>query len=96
MRGRWSEWQCAGILCQSILPRKKKHFNLYYPQKSKKIIKIAEEETVSAFSHLVLTFHALIGYFSVELFCFCKIVFFILKKVFFILKKDILHNFYLV
>ena len=72
--------------------REKKHFNLYYPQKGKKIIKIAEEENglgIQSSIFKVLTFHALIGYFSVELFCFCKIVFFIKKK-------DVLRDFYLV
>ena len=45
MWGRWSEWQCAGILCQSILRRKKKTFSLLLPAEKKKIkLKIAEEE----------------------------------------------------
>ena len=36
MWGRWSEWQCAGIPCQSILRRKNKTFQLILPTERKK------------------------------------------------------------
>ena len=36
MRGRWSEWQCAGIFCQQRMKRKKKNISTYIARRKEK------------------------------------------------------------
>ena len=94
--------QFAGILCQQILRRKKRTFQL--TRRKEKKIKIAEEEidlepervharhleprltrhfNHHAFTPLsvkALTFQAVIGYLSAEVFSICRIVIFVKKR----------------